>query len=340
MDYIQNKIMDFIIVPLIIAFLFGIAMGGSGIAPSFSTVFGAEFLNQKYIPWLFGIFVFLGALISGQNTTNTIANEIISSKYLNTLIISIILFSVFISILIADIFGIPQSTSQSTVFSLVAASVYFHDFRESFVLVEILPTWFIAPFISFIMTFLLGKFIYKPLRKTGITISAKVNNHFFTKGFLLLMALYVSYSIGSNNVANAAGPVNSIITEKLHLNGNNSFTMLLSIIIISPGFGIGSALFSKKILKNTGKEIYLFGRFEALIIAFVSGTILLLISIFKGIPTSLVQLNVAAILGIGVAKLGIKNIFKKTQVNKFFLMWIISPIISFSLTILLLTILN
>ena len=332
--------MDFIIVPLLIAFLFGIAMGGSGIAPSFSTVFGAEFLNQKYIPWLFGIFVFLGALFSGQNTSQTIGQEIVSSIYLNTLVISIILFSIFISILIADIIGIPQSTSQSTVFSLVAASIYFQDFKESFILFEIVPTWFIAPLISFIITFLLGKFIYKPLRKTGITISKKVNNHIFTRGFLLLMALYVSYSIGANNVANAAGPVNSIINEKLNLNGLSSFTMLLSILIIAPGFGIGASLFSKKILKNTGKEIYIFGRFEALIIAFVSGTILLLISIFKGIPTSLVQLNVAAILGIGVAKLGIKNIFKKTQVNKFFLMWIISPIISFSLTILLLVIFN
>jgi sulfate permease len=49
----------------------------------------------------------------------------------------------------------------------------------------------------------------------------------------------------------------------------------------------------------------------------------------------LVQLNVAAILGIGVAKLGPKNIFKKTEVRKFFLMWIIAPTISFSLCLLL-----
>ncbi|MCD4679007.1 MAG: inorganic phosphate transporter [Bacteroidales bacterium] len=55
----------------------------------------------------------------------------------------------------------------------------------------------------------------------------------------------------------------------------------------------------------------------------------------KGIPTSLVQLNVAAIIGIGVAKLGFKNIFRKTEVNKFFAMWIIAPTISFSISLLL-----
>jgi len=86
-------------------------------------------------------------------------------------------------------------------------------------------------------------------------------------------------------------------------------------------------------LNNTGKEIVLFGKFEAVIIAFVSASLLLSASIVKGIPTSLVQLNVAAILGIGVAKLGPKNIFRKTEVRRFFLMWLIAPIIAFSLSL-------
>jgi PiT family inorganic phosphate transporter/sulfate permease len=46
-------------------------------------------------------------------------------------------------------------------------------------------------------------------------------------------------------------------------------------------------------------------------------------------------LNVAAILGIGVAKLGNRNIFRKTEVRKFFLMWLIAPAIAFSLSLLL-----
>lgn len=89
------------------------------------------------------------------------------------------------------------------------------------------------------------------------------------------------------------------------------------------------------IVKNTGKEIVLFGKFEAVVISFVSASLLLFASITKGIPTSLVQLNLAAILGIGVAKLGTKNIFRKTEVKRFFLMWIIAPIIAFILSLLL-----
>jgi sulfate permease len=111
--------------------------------------------------------------------------------------------------------------------------------------------------------------------------------------------------------------------------------MILSTLIVAPCFGIGSSIFGYKIVKNTGKEIILFGKFEAVIIAFISASLLLSASLIKGVPTSLVQLNVAAILGIGVAKLGVKNIFKKTEVRKFFTMWLIAPAIAFLLALLL-----
>ena len=109
----------------------------------------------------------------------------------------------------------------------------------------------------------------------------------------------------------------------------------MSTLLVAPNFAIGSSIFGNKILNNTGKEIVLFGKFEAVIIAFVSASLLLFASLSKGIPTSLVQLNVAAILGIGVAKLGPKNIFKKTEVRKFFLMWLIAPLFAFCLSLFL-----
>ena len=156
-------------------------------------------------------------------------------------------------------------------------------------------------------------------------------------GVLIAMSLYVAFSIGSNNVANASGPIASMTANQLNKSVDENFIliMILSTLIVAPNFGIGSSIFGHKILQNTGKEIVLFGKFEAVIIAFVSASLLLLASLSKGIPTSLVQLNVAAIIGIGVAKLGINHIFRKTQVRKFFLMWLISPAIAFSLSLML-----
>jgi sulfate permease len=323
--------MYLLIIVLIITVLLSTTMGGSGTGPSFSISYGANILKFKWIPILFAIMVFAGAYFAGDKTTQTVGKNLLNPDLMTYIVISIVLFSVFIAILIADIAGIPQSTSQATVFSVIAAAIFFNEFDANKFFYEILPTWFIAPLLSFVLCFLLGKYIYKPIRKTGLTISKKVNDNYVLKAIILIMSLYVAFSIGANNVANALGPLKGLANNELNISANESLIWLSTIFTIALFFGMGSLIFGKKILNNTGKEIILFGKFEAIIIAFVSGSILLFISLTNGIPTSLVQLNVAAIIGIGVAKLGFKNIFKKTEVNKFFVMWVVSPIIAFGL---------
>lgn len=314
-------------------------MGGSGTGPAFSAAFGANVVRKSLIPGMFGVMVFLGAIIAGKATATTIGKGLINIDLMNFTIVSIILFSVAISLLVANLFGIPQSTSQSTVLAVIAPAIYFHDFNPHKLFYEIIPTWFILPVIAFFISLFFGKYIYKPMRKRGLTISrsSNVNRKPVLDTLILVMSLYVAFSIGSNNVANAAGPIASMTANEMNIHGDRNFLliMILSTLMVAPSFAIGSSIFGDKILKNTGKEIILFGKIEAVIIAFVSASLLLLASVVKGIPTSLVQLNVAAILGVGVAKLGTRNIFKRTEVRKFFLMWLIAPIISFVLTLLL-----
>lgn len=319
------------LVPLLIAMFLALNMGGSGTGPAFSASYGANVIRKSLIPGLFGIMVFLGAILAGGKTTATVATSIIPPQMFTSEITSIILFSVAISLLIANIFGIPQSTSQSTVSALAAPGVYLNGFNSNVFFVDIIPTWFVLPIAAIVICYLIGKFIYKPLRSRGYTISKKINDSFLLKGFLIAASLYVAFSIGANNVANAVGPISSMTLNFFDLESDTSsyFVTIFSILFIAPCFGLGSSLFGNKILKNTGREIILFGRIEAVIIAFVSGSLLLLASVIKGIPSSLVQLNVGAIIGIGIAKLGVKNIFRKTKVRQFFLMWLIAPVIAF-----------
>ena len=334
----MSPLFSHLLIPFLIAMFLAINMGGSGTAPAFSAAYGANIIRKNLIPGLFGIMVFLGAIIAGKGTATTMGKDLLAPEMMSFSIVSIILFSVAVSLLIANLFGIPQSTSQATVLSIVAPATYFHALNSNKLFYEIIPTWFILPIISFFLCYFIGKYIYKPLRKKGYTISKKINDNYFLKGLIIIMSLYVAFSIGANNVANAAGPIATMTMNELGMSSSNTnfiLIMILATLIIAPNFGIGSSIFGHKIVQKTGKEIVLFGRIEAVIIAFVSASLLLSASLIKGIPTSLVQLNVAAILGIGVAKLGFKNIFRKTEVNKFFAMWIIAPIISFSLSLLL-----
>ncbi len=324
------------IVPFLIAMFLAINMGGSGTAPSFSAAYGANIIKKSLIPGLFGTAVFAGAILGGEQTAKTMGKGLLAPEFMTFEIVSIILFSVAVSLLIANLFGIPQSTSQATVMAVIAPAVYYDSLNSSKLLCEVIPTWFITPIASFILAFLIGKYIYKPLRRRGYTISKKINDSYVLKGLIILMSLYVAFSIGTNNVANAVGPLATMAANELAIeDGYFIHIMILATLIIAPSFGIGSSFFGHKVVRNTGKEIVLFGRIEAVIIAFISASLLLSASLIKGIPTSLVQLNVAAIIGIGVAKLGFKNIFRKTEVNKFFIMWIVAPAISFSLSLLL-----
>jgi len=331
-----------LLIPFILAMFLAITMGGSGTAPAFSAAYGANVLRKSLIPGLFGIMVFLGAIIAGKATASTMGKGLLAPEMMSLTVVSIILFSVAISLLIANLAGIPQSTSQSTVLSVTAVALYFNDLHSEKLFLEIIPAWFILPVISYFLSLFLGKYIYRPMRRRGLTLQRAQNENMkpVWNGLLVVMSLYVAFSIGANNVANAAGPIATMTANELNITGNDNFIliMILSTLIVAPSFGIGSSIFGHKIVKNTGKEIVLFGKFEAVIIAFVSASLLLMASLTKGIPTSLVQLNVAAILGIGVAKLGAKNIFRKTEVRRFFLMWLIAPIIAFSLSLLLIAI--
>ena len=324
------------LIPFIIAIFLAINMGGSGTAPAFSAAYGANIIKRNLIPGLFGVAVFIGAIVGGKETAKTVGKGLLDPEMMTFVIVSIILFSVGISLLIANLFGIPQSTSQATVLSVIAPAVYFRSLNTDILFFDILPTWFIMPVISFILAFLIGKYIYKPIRKRGYTISKKVNESYILKGLIVFMSLYVAFSIGTNNVANAVGPLATMAGNELDIADKHFVhVLILATLIIAPSFGIGSSFFGHKVVQKTGKEIVLFGRIEAVIIAFISASLLLTASLVKGIPTSLVQLNVAAIIGIGVAKLGFKNIFRKTEVNKFFAMWVVAPIIAFSISLLL-----
>lgn len=326
-----------LLIPFLVAMFLAINMGGSGTGPAFSVAYGTNAIKRRLIPGLFGIMVFIGALVAGRETANTMGKELVDPSMMDMVMTTIILISVALALLVANLAGIPQSTSQATVFAVTAPALYFGSLNSGKLFLEIVPAWFVLPVLSFSICFLAGKYIYKPIRRKGWTISRKVNENPILLGVIMIMSLYVAFSIGANNVANASGPIASMTINEMNIDSDRNFIliMILSTLVVAPSFGIGSSIFGNKIVKNTGREIVLFGRIEAIIISFVSATLLLLASVLKGIPSSLVQLNVAAILGIGVAKLGFRNIFRKTEVNKFFAMWVISPAIAFSLSLLL-----
>ena len=151
----------------------------------------------------------------------------------------------------------------------------------------------------------------------------------------------MAFAIGSNNVANASGPLVSMAQNVLGTADGSSEFMLIMIIltfVIAPCFGIGSSFLGERVLGTTGKDIVSFGPLGATLISIVTASLLLTASLTKGIPTSLVQMNTGAIIGLGICKVGYKEILKNTPLRKIAIIWIVVPLIalflSYSLTLI------
>ncbi len=328
-------IMVVFLIPLLIAIFLAINMGASGTAPSFSATYGAGLLRRSYIPFLFGVFVLLGAVIAGDKVIKTVGGSVLPADNMNIVVVSIVLLASALSIFAANLLKVPQSTSQSTIFSLVGCAMPLQVLESGKLIYEMVPTWLIMPFISFFIALALGFLFYK-LKEKFIFIEFKaIRNNNPWKYISIACSCYVAFSIGSNNVANSAGPLASLIVNEMNLTDGSSIIMLLSIMLVAPWFGIGSALMGKGVTKTIGNEIIDIGVLGASFISIITASLLLLASTTRGIPTSLVQMNTFAIIAFGMLKVGPKEILSKLSVIKLFTVWIIAPLIALAIAYLM-----
>ncbi|MCT4595279.1 MAG: anion permease [Anaeromicrobium sp.] len=328
-----------LLIPLLVAMFLGINMGGSGTAPSFSVAYGADLINIDLIPVLFGVCVLIGAIVASEEVTKTIGKGIISENVMSITVVTIILLSTSLSIMFANILKVPQSASQATVFAITGVGIYFDQLKTQRLFFEIIPTWFILPIIAFMIMYIIGKYIFEPLKCKKTINFIQISEKSLWKYIVILSSCYVAFSIGANNVANATGPITSMLLNELGFQSNTTYSllcMILATIIVAPCFGIGSSIFGSSVLETTGKKIISVAPLGAVVISIVTGSLFLVASVTKGIPASLVQLNTGAIIGLATAKLGFKEVIKNSSVRKIFVVWIIAPIISFLLAILFL----
>lgn len=325
------------LIPFLIAMFLAINMGGSGTSPAFAAAYGSQAVRKSLIPTLFGTFVVLGALIAGRRVTLTVGGGILPEDAMGLILTAIVLLSVSLSLLAANLFGIPQSTSQATVCALVGPAVYFGNLQTHKLIFEIMPFWFVLPVASFLITLVSHKVIWRRMGRDQFTVPQKVVTR-LSRTIVLLASCYVAFAIGSNNVANAAGPIVSMVFNELRIgpdDSGSSLIVVLAMLIVAPCFAIGSSLLGGRVTQATGTGITAIGSSDAILISITTATLLLFASVFKGIPMSLVQLNTGSIIAVGISRVGWKEGLTRPAIKRVLLVWVIAPLISLSLSFLL-----
>jgi len=322
-----------LLIPVLIGLFLAVNMGASGTAPSFAAPLGANLIRRESVPGLFGLFVLLGAVVAGHKVVRTLSGEILPASAMQAALVSIILLAVALSLFFANLLRVPQSTSQSTVLALVGCAVYLDNLQTNKLFTWIIPTWFAYPLVAFAITYLFARFFYRPLKKSERINFDQVAVHPIWKYLTVASSCYVAFSIGSNNVANAAGPLSSLFSNVFQIPpGDPDFTLigLAALIVVAPWFGIGSSLMGERVTRTTSQEIVLFGPLGATFISTLTATLLLLASLTRGIPTSLVQLNTACIIAIGMVKAGFKQTATETAVPRLLVVWAAAPVFAFA----------
>lgn len=298
----------------ILALFFAMNIGASGAAASISVAYGSGAIaSRRKALWICGMAIFLGAVIGGSEVAKTIGSGIIPQELLTAKVVLIILSSAALSLFLANLLGIPLSTSEITVGAIVGVGIAQQALYVKNILV-IAAFWVIVPAVAFTIAFLLGKLI-TIVNKRYPKLREKKAQRILTV-FVVIVGFFEAFSAGMNNVANAVGPL-----VGAHLISMNTATVL-------GGFfsAIGAILLGSNVLQTNAKKITRFSLLEGGTISGTGSLLVIIASIF-GLPVPLTQVTSTAIMGIGVAKKG-KNTVNKQVISKIVKVWVVSPIVS------------
>ncbi|MDP4084275.1 MAG: inorganic phosphate transporter [Bacillota bacterium] len=291
-------------------------IGASGAASSMGIAYGSGIIKRQIALFLCGCAVFWGAWLGGGEVVKTIGNGIVPSSTFTASIALIVLASAAMSLALANIFGIPLSTSEVAVGSVIGAGIVY---QSVFIgkIIWISMFWLLTPFLAFFIA-LLAESLLKLKIINNLIRNPKARP--IVALLVVIMGMFEAFSAGMNNVANAVGP---LVAAGLMTKGAGILWGGLAV-------SIGSILFGHRVIETNGRKITSLKLEEGCVISGIGASIVTIASLF-GIPVPLTQITTSSIIGIGFVNQG-KEVFKKAIVFRLLTVWIVSPVLSMVLS--------
>lgn len=299
-----------------VALFFAMNIGASGAAASMGIAYGSGAIKRRKLAlFICAIGIFLGSAIGSGEVIKTISSSLIPTSLLSMEVIVIILSSACVTLFIANILGIPLSTSEVTVGAIIGVGIAYNNvFFEN--LFYIVIWWVVIPFIAFVFSFITGKWIEKYKKRLSLFLNK--NTQIFMV-FVIGIGFLESFSAGMNNAANAVGP----LVGAGVLSTSNG--MLLGGVFVA----LGALLLGGGTIETNGKKITTLSLIEGVTVS-VTSTILVIAASLYGIPVPMTQITTSGIVGMGASKQGVK-IFKRNIIKKVVAIWVVSPLLSIAI---------
>ncbi|MBU8907791.1 inorganic phosphate transporter [Desertibacillus haloalkaliphilus] len=297
-----------------VAFFFALNIGASGTAAAMGPAYGSGAVKNKRIAMcIVGVGAFLGALAGGE-VVRTIGSGIIPESIVEVNLVVIILSAACLTLFIANIIGIPLSTSEVVVGAIVGAGIAYNALYLETLLV-IVSFWVIIPFVAFSLSFVFGKVIQHAEKKWP-QLKGKGKWGRWLAMLLIITGFLEAFAAGMNNVANAVGP----------LVGAGLLDVTTAVWFGGAFVALGALLLGGRVLETNGKRITKLSLLQGSAVSATGGTLVIFSSLF-GIPVPLTQVTTSGILGIGTADNGFK-LWQKDVIKRIIKVWVVSPVFS------------
>ena len=318
----------------------GWSLGANDSANIFGTAVGTKMLKFTTAATIASIFIVLGAVISGQNTTETL-NALGGVNTLPAAFAVSLSASLAVRVMLKS--GISVSISQTIVGAIIGWNVYNNQETDSQTLINILSCWVMCPVVSGLIAVGLYLLVKKILHCSKLHI---LWQDFIVRQGMILTTALGGFALGANNMADVVGVfVGSCAFDDVSVGGIINLSGIQVLFLIgATAVSIGVFTYSKKVISTVGKGVLTFSPMVAWIVILSQSLVLILFSSeglenflvsiglppLPAVPVSSTQAVIGAIVGIGLAKGG-KEI-RWSLVGKLVCGWVTSPLMAFILS--------
>ena len=328
--------MDFMVLFFLSSGLFlGWTLGVNNMCNVFGTAVGTQMLSYKKAIVIASVFVVLGSVLSGQGVSTTLSDLGNITTLPGAFIVAL---SAAVSLYLVTKTGVPVSSTQAIVGSIIGWSLFAHVRVDVWLVGRIVASWFISPILATVFAFILLHLFKAYLKARPIPM---LYRDAYTRAGLVLAGAFSAYALGANNISNVMAPFLDVV----HLPPLNFFgiTILSNSQLFFIGgvsIAVGIMMYAKDVMQTVGNGLLKMTPIEGLVVVLAHGIVLFLFSSVSlnhfltrcGLPTiPLVPLSssgavVGAILGISLFKRG--RGLKVKELVKIMWSWILVPVIS------------
>lgn len=303
------------LLPLGIALFFAMNIGASGTAASMGSAYGAGAVNKRVALALVAAGTLTGAGLGGGKVVQTISGGLIPATEVTPGLAVIILATASVTLFVANLRGIPLSTSEVTVGALVGVGL-----ARGVLLADRLPViliaWAALPFLAFTIAALLGRLLRGTRGWNPKTADRRPGSSRFLAAGLVAAGTYEAVAAGMNNVANAVGP----------LVGAGLLALPTAQWLGGAFVGLGALALGGRVLETNGKKITELTLLGGTVVSGTTGSLVILAS-WLGLPVPLTQATTAAIMGVAFSRSGVGALRSKIILN-IIEVWVLSPLLS------------